>query len=310
VRRWHPQKEGTMSTRLCQSSSLGSNEISLEKSDSYWRFPIGMREWVPGWFARKTLMAVLHVYCDESGKFSDSAYISFCGFIGRADDWEKLCARWWKFLEENGLPPIHMKDAVHFNGEKWLQKKREWGTEAEARRDESLCSLSRLIHEFYFFCVGACIDADHFRKMNDAFKHDAGDDPYYMAFLRLLGTVMKQSGHFVPMYPGPINLSLIIDDEEKYSIESYKLLNRIKLGRPDIKARVRAIGFVQDDDCPGVQAADMLAYGAREKLISGKASKFYSLLIENRGEPDILGSAELDAMYQEWRENKKAAHTD
>jgi hypothetical protein len=35
-------------------------------------------------------MAILHVCLDESGKFRDSDYVSFCGYVSYARDWESF----------------------------------------------------------------------------------------------------------------------------------------------------------------------------------------------------------------------------
>lgn len=100
------------------------------------------------------------------------------------------------------------------------------------------------------------------------FKKKA-EDTHYLAFQQAVMTALKKTEGF------SLNdsISVILDDDEKYSLECYKLLNKIKINHPEWRRRITGICFVDDRTCPPVQAADMISYCTRDQLIARPKSR-------------------------------------
>jgi hypothetical protein len=62
------------------------------------------------------------------------------------------------------------------------------------------------------------------------------------------------------------SVSIIVDDDEKYSIECYRLLQQLRVTFPRIRNRIVAMAFGNDKAYPGLQMADMMAYYARVQM--------------------------------------------
>lgn len=209
-------------------------------------------------------MAVFHVCLDESGKFKSLApdYTSLCGYIGSAHEWERFSERWDSIRLANSLPPIHVSDMMSFQNE-WYPKKQEWGEKAEEKRNECLERFALLIQQADIRCVGAAVDAAYFRKMPQCeFKRKA-EDPYFLSFQQAILASLRCTELLRNN-----TISLIMDDDQEYSMKCYKLLNKVRLRYPDISKRITGICFVDDNTYPPVQAADMIAYYSRQQLIS------------------------------------------
>ena len=63
------------------------------------------------------------------------------------------------------------------------------------------------------------------------------------------------------------SVSLVIDDDQEYSIMCYRLLQAMKRDDAKVRDRLDAIAFVNDKVFPGIQAADVIAYEARRLMI-------------------------------------------
>jgi len=147
----------------------------------------------------------------------------------------------------------------------WLKIQTQWGNDWQARKNAMLEDFAAIIRRSSVVCVGAVVDAAHFRKLanadpefNNTFK-----DSMYLAF----HTVVTRGIEQTEVVDKHSSISLVIDDDQEYSMMCYQLLQTLKVTNPKIKDRVDAIAFVNDTTFPGVQAADVIAYVARGLMI-------------------------------------------
>jgi hypothetical protein len=117
--------------------------------------PIEPEEWI----------AVFYLYGDDSGKLHQSDYTSFCGYIAHISLWNSFSA-WNNCRFRWQVPPIHMARIMYPDrkDDEWKKIKDEWGESWKVKRDAMLREFAGLVRVSGIVCVGAIIDAAHFRK--------------------------------------------------------------------------------------------------------------------------------------------------
>ncbi len=253
-------------------------------------------------------MDILHLCLDESGKFRDSDYVSFCGYVSYARDWEALSQEWMSALLHERLSVLHTTDAYHFNGEEWKAKKAEWGNNAEAERDALLLRFAAIVNKHAGPCVGAAVDAAHYRKMPSDFRERL-TNPHYLGFEQVVREVVGLSNVAGQQH----TIGLIVDDEEEYSIECYRLLTKLKLKNPAMRKRVTSLCFANDNFYPPLQAADLLAYVTRQELIRKSlepgrtpGALYSALTIKHRGtQPIFFDAKSLDGIAEDLKRREQ-----
>ncbi len=213
-------------------------------------------------------MAVWHIYGDESGKMDSGADItSFCGYVAHISAWGVFAQNWNNARHKWQVPPLHMV-RIMFPDRKpdaWKKVKDDWGTAWEKKREIMLRDFGELIRQSDIVCVGALVDAKHFRTLadSDGLFRQAHRDPIHMAF----HTFVMRGIDRVEMTDKHSPLGVVIDDDHDFSKRAYDQLASLKATFPRVRERVHAISFVNDSSYPGVQAADMIAYEARRAMV-------------------------------------------
>ena len=69
-------------------------------------------------------MAVIRLYCDESGKFPDHRVVSFCAAVSYAEEWTRLERLWQAKVKDSDLSYLKMAEALSFKKafENWMLK--------------------------------------------------------------------------------------------------------------------------------------------------------------------------------------------
>jgi len=186
---------------------------------------------------------------DESGKLADSEWVVFAGLLATQEKWLDFSHAWTNRLKKDRVQSLHTAEAIALRGQF-----RGWGIQ---KRDQLLVDLALLIREYTYKAMASTVNAREFR--NDQTFIKSFGDPQYAAFETcMLGAVRecKTDGDY---------LHLICDDEEKFSMGCYKLLNKLKLRHADIRKRIITIAFADDEKFPPLQAADMYAYFCRKE---------------------------------------------
>ena len=248
---------------------------------------------------------MLYFYGDESGKAHNSPVVSLCGYAVDQGNIFRLNSAWGSRLELWGVPPIHMREIYHPDEHpKWLQVKREWGDKWPTKRDAMLADLALLIREFtphFTQATGVVVDAKHF--MSGAcprLSKKVGGDPIYLAFRRTVLPCIERAARA----NDDAGLGIIVDDDQDTAPAFHKWVNEIKHdNRESLGRNIKSLCFVDDKRFPLIQAADMLAYAARQRLVPPKPgdpvlpSDIYEKLTGGRiYEPKLLDAAELDRL--------------
>jgi hypothetical protein len=216
-------------------------------------------------------MAHFHIYGDESGKLAQSDYVSFCGYVAHTSEWERVSMEWNNVRLAWGVPPLHMRCVVAPERDKtgeWQKIKDEWGADWVAKRDRMLLEFGRAILGANTVAVGCIIDADHFRKMPDS-QFKKGLPPVPFGFYHLI----MESLDKIDRISKTLSVSIIVDDDHEYSMKMYEILNSLKKTFPRVRERISALTFGNDNDYPGLQMADMIAFESRRLMVERATAK-------------------------------------
>ena len=224
-------------------------------------------------------LATFHIYGDESGKLKSKAdFTSFCGYVAHVSEWERFGMEWNNCRFRWQVPPVHMARIMFpdVKNDEWQATKKKWGKLWEKKRDMMLSDFAATIRSAQIACVGAVVDANHFRKLADLdpkFK-EAHRDPIHMAF----HTFVMRGIEKTEIIDKHSAIGVVVDEDREFSMKVYEQLNSLKDTFAKVRERVHAVSFVNDANYPGVQAADMIAYEARR------------LMVEKIKQPDIQPS--------------------
>jgi hypothetical protein len=251
-------------------------------------------------------MAYFYIYADESGKMGKkSDFVCICGYIGHDSEWGRFSEEWRSLQFRWGVPTIHMSAIMNpernEKDKRWLGVKTRWGSHWEHDRDQMLREFAGLIQQGNVASIGAIVDSAHFLRLSDKFK-EAWEDPYYMALQLVLGEAIDK----INLVGSRDVLNLILDDSEEHAFKCYKKVTSMKRSIDHYKNRIAGIGFATDDFWPGIQAADMFAYHARnfmrEKQENPDAKPspiLHALSMQARHPPKYMTAAILDGLDKE-----------
>jgi hypothetical protein len=182
----------------------------------------------------------------------------------------------------------------------WQKVRDNWGPTWEGKRDKMLEEFSSIVLGYHIVCVGAVVDAEHYRSMpKDKFtsSHTPVSFAFQHAVIRAIERIEVTDKH------SPI--SIVIDDDREDSMRCYELLGTLKNLVPKIKDRIDGICFVNDRSYPPVQAADMIAYESRQTMEArakngdSPASDLYQRLTRwGMHQPSLYTPELLDRWYQ------------
>ncbi len=249
-------------------------------------------------------MAILHAAFDESGKFLDHDVTSLCGWIASYDAWERFALGWQAALDEIGIDELHTAEFMGLYG-KYSHLRGIWGEEQEVKKNSALTLLVNVIRSTMGKGVGATVDSQHYRAMDDGTKKaiHKSKDPHFIAFIEVLEQTIWNVEKFAKEHNlGPnVKAGLIFDQDEGQSVECLRLLNKIKRQRGDIRDRISGICFCDRRNYQPLQAADLIAYLTKKEMERRKnnpeaaVSKWFVLLSsKNRTEvPDGLFNARI-----------------
>lgn len=251
-------------------------------------------------------MATFFIYADESGKLKNSDYTSFCGYLGHASEWVRFGMEWDNCRMRWQVPAIHMRGIMYPDNDKeWSEVKKRWGVDWEARRDLMLQDFTQTIRSAHIVALGAVVDSKHFRSMPDSeFKRESRD-PLYLSF----HTVVMRGIEKTEVVDKHSPISIVVDDDQEYSIGCYKLLEVLRT-HPDpvfakVRDRIHGMCFGNDKAYPGIQAADMLAYESRRFMVeriknpsAEPSERYLAMTLYLHHQPKFYTPAILDELAQ------------
>ncbi|HYB60318.1 MAG TPA: DUF3800 domain-containing protein [Methylomirabilota bacterium] len=275
-------------------------------SDPQWDYSLPLA------VAPEEFVAHFHIYADESGKLAQSDYTSFCGYIAHVSEWQRFSQEWNNCRLGWGVPPLHLSRIMfpQRKDDEWKDIWLKWGKEWEGKRDLMLGDFASVVLGSQIVCIGAVVDADHFRSLPDCeFKKEA-KNPILLSFQKVLMEGIEKTEVIDKHSP----ISVVIDDDEEYAMDCYKWLSDLKKDArlQKVKDRIHGICFVNDADYPGIQVSDMIAFEARRLMVERmktpgvSPSKLYSALTKHGiHQPQLMTAEFLDRLSRNVNEALK-----
>jgi len=202
---------------------------------------------------------VLRMALDGSGKYGDprSKFVVYGGYISKPIRWDQFDNQWNKRLRKDDLKFFHMSEAMSLNGEfkKWRDKK-----DAQTKRDQLIVDLCGLISQWTSAAIISPVSITEFSGLSIQTKGKL-EDPEYLAFEACMLNAMDY------IAGSSDTLALLCDDEQKYAMKCYELLNKLKLRHTKLQNKITSICFADDKIFPALQAADIWVYVQRQEAI-------------------------------------------
>ncbi len=211
----------------------------------------------------------IEAYIDDSGSDPQSPIFFLAGFLSTVERWAAFSNEWDSALS---LPPkldyFKMSEAAWLGGQ--FSKRKGWD---EAKRDDRLVTLARIINKYGMLRVSVSIRHDLFdkylRNVPAVERNLATDEPYVMLFMHMISlTVLFADKHGIKE---PIDF--VFDEQSGFKDEVRRLWPAYKLSleyslRPDL---MRLIGsepsFLDEKTRLPLQAADLYAWQARKHYV-------------------------------------------
>jgi hypothetical protein len=185
--------------------------------------------------------------------------------------------------------------------DEWRKVKENWGKAWEKKRELMLGDFAATIRSAQIACVGAVVDARHFRLLakQDSLFADLHKDPIHLSFhIFVMGGIEKTE---VIDKHAPIGI--VVDEDPEFAMGCYEQLTGLKQAFPKVQERVHAISFVNDASYPGIQAADIISYESRRLMVEritkpdAEASElFLDLTLHGTHQPNFYTPAVLDKL--------------
>jgi hypothetical protein len=236
--------------------------------------------------ARMPILQPLHCFFDESGKL-DTEYASMGGVCLTALETQRVTAEWTAVLEDNRLLHTSMKEALSLSGPYEGREPKE--------RNKILRHLAGVLLNNRVICIACAVANTQFGSLSESDKRKLWGKIYYPTFEACLLGCMARG-----------DVSLYFDLAEEFSEKCVKLFHRIRKRNPAAKARCFGISFQDDEVCPCLQMADMIAYCARtsssqytrDPIVDELASKLMS--DRRQGTVMYYEPGELGDAFLEW----------
>ncbi|MGB8540840.1 MAG: DUF3800 domain-containing protein [Candidatus Acidiferrales bacterium] len=224
-------------------------------------------------------MAILNAYFDESGKQNDHPAVTFCGVVTSPVELPSFEHNWRALLDKHGLKSLHMIEASDAN--KHLSDQLPKQT-----LDHRVCALQPFadcINDLDLGLIEA-YDVNGFKALSEQARARIGspDDPYYTAFSRGILELSQRVSY-------ADQISLICDEDPATAATCRAHYEGVRAADDKVKQKIISLTFASDEDIPGLQAADMVAYLARREArfrFYNKSDAFQDLfayLIKDRG---------------------------
>ena len=214
---------------------------------------------VKGW------CVAVHVYADESGKFNSSERVAFAGWLSEMDAWQGFDQNWRALLHKHGIQFIHTAKLMSHNS---TYQGTEFSTNDKLRL---LGECLVLANKACPILVFSAIDCLAFKEMPKKVRKQFSGSAHVMcftAFLHLMIAAMENAAggknHNVA--------ALIFDDNPEYAAECYKIFSKSRQKYPAWHSWIKSICFSDDEFNSPLQAADVLAWVAQQKLETVLAS--------------------------------------
>ncbi len=206
-------------------------------------------------------MAILHFFCDESGKYKKDPVVSISGVGASRERGDAFNAEWQMLLRAYGLSELSMRHAMRINTN--VGTKLNSG-QTNDQRQGVLFPFADCIHKHLEIGLMQGWSVVGYTKLPVEVKNILGgaNDPYQLAFVRGLMEIAR--------YAYKDHINVICDDNLPTAWDTY-VHYREALKASEINERFVGISFAKSFHYSPLQAADMVAFLARKAA----REKFY-----------------------------------
>lgn len=206
-------------------------------------------------------LVLLEAYFDDSGQESDRSnrFVCIAGYLSPTSYWGDFNKRWECLLLKHGIPDLHMKE--------WSAIKRAKGW-TDSYADSVLDEFIDVIRASMLWGFGAGVDARQWAALPAPKRKQYGSAQEFV-MQRVFRMIMDQvSKAGLEAY-----INLVFDQDEAFS--KPRLTRYFDVKKIDSLAKKRAaiISFADAKVCYSLQAADLLAYMTRARLLERANSK-------------------------------------
>jgi hypothetical protein len=193
----------------------------------------------------------LIAYLDESGIHADSRILALGGWVGAAEEWERLSRQWRNVLSRYGVQAFHFASCENARGEfaGWSRGRKEQLVK------EVIAAVNR--RDLRGFC--AAIVMPEYREVvtGSATSLEEKQRPYLVCLQYCVEMISK-------LAPRPVRY--VLDRQEEFDSYAIATFERIKELHPDWAEKMGDISYVAKTDLAPLQAADLLAYETAKSL--------------------------------------------
>lgn len=204
---------------------------------------------------------MLEAYFDDSGKEADKSnrFVCIAGYLSLARCWEAFNRKWGGLLDKYKLPELHMK---HW---KTVTKQKAWTDE---RASAVLNDFVDVIRESNIWGFGVGVDAHQWRALSQKKRTLFGSAQEFamQRIFRMIIDVMCE--HDLIDY-----LNLVFDQDEEFSKPRLTRYYGVRKFDLLVKSHAAIISFADAKVCYCLQAADLLAYLTRARLLDRTAGR-------------------------------------
>ncbi|HEV2387090.1 MAG TPA: hypothetical protein VGS20_07510 [Candidatus Acidoferrales bacterium] len=215
---------------------------------------------------RKPLTMIAQFFCDEGGKYQSGKLVSFVGLIASPPRLKDFDEEWKATLHSYELPAFHMMELadVHSAHGPKFPRDRTGPQTIEALEPFADCINKHLeVGLIQVWSVNAYVSMPTEAK---ARLGGSCNDPHYLAFIR---GVLEA----VNWIEAVDRLSVVCDDDKAKAWDFYLHYRAICDAVPELRKKLVALTFAQDENFPALQAADMVAFLSRKEALAEFQSK-------------------------------------
>jgi Protein of unknown function (DUF3800) len=200
-------------------------------------------------------LMLLEAYFDDSGKESDrhNRVVCIAGYMSPTGFWNDFNQKWEGTLLQHGLTELHMK--------LWGAIKKEKGW-ANAKADAVLNDFIDIIRGAKLWGFGAGVDADQWRALPRNKQKLFGSAQEFV-MQRVFRLIIDE----IRTHQIAAHLNIVFDQDEGYSKPRLTRFFGVKRIDPLAKRHAAIISFADAKVCYSLQAADLLAYLTRKRLM-------------------------------------------
>lgn len=212
-------------------------------------------------------------YADETGTHDPTGgergaeIAGITGYVGWSDDWKNFCCEWQEVLDKYKVPYFHFSE---FANQENRSGDRSWAYYHldKTQRDRFPIELASVAHKWTQngFCIGGFFRVDDYNRTMPNWFNEIEPSPYGLCFMifyeALLSQIRKQWIY------GDTQVQFVFDQNQnnpQWSNLAHKW-RRISKYQSDFDDRLGTITFADMRKVLPLQAADMVAYFARQQF--------------------------------------------